>query len=215
MFRNRDYFLVIRFRLIFVRMIDLNVYNTLEPTKGRLLVTEPFEDSSYFNRSVVLLCEHNHEGTFGFVLNNYLDIKLSSFEGFPMADEMVFEPRIGLGGPVNSKNLYYIHTLGDKLKNAVHITGNIYAGGDFDQLKAMLFEGAIKEGEIRFFLGYSGWVEKQLEGELKRNAWLVADIEAEKEIMSTSHETLWADYMRRQGGKYKAFAHFPKDPALN
>jgi putative transcriptional regulator len=79
----------------------------------------------------------------------------------------------------------------------------------------MLFEEAIKEGEIRFFLGYSGWVEKQLEGELKRNAWLVADIEAEKEIMSTSHETLWADYMRRQGGKYKAFAHFPKDPALN
>lgn len=196
-------------------MIDLNVYNTIDPAKGRLLITEPFEDSSYFNRSVILLCEHNHEGTFGFVLNNYLDIKLSSFEGFPTSEEMVFEPPIGLGGPVNSKNLYYIHTLGDQLKNAVHINGDIYAGGDFEQLKAMLFEGVIQEGQIRFFLGYSGWVEKQLEGELKRNAWLVADIADEHEIMDTNHKTLWADYMRRQGGKYKAFAHFPKDPALN
>lgn len=196
-------------------MIDLNVYNTIDPAKGRILITEPFEDSSYFNRSVILLCEHNHEGTFGFVLNNYLDIKLSSFEGFPTSEEMVFEPPIGLGGPVNSKNLYYIHTLGDQLKNAVHINGDIYAGGDFEQLKAMLFEGVIQEGQIRFFLGYSGWVEKQLEGELKRNAWLVADIADEHEIMDTNHKTLWADYMRRQGGKYKAFAHFPKDPALN
>ncbi|MGB1104100.1 MAG: YqgE/AlgH family protein [Crocinitomicaceae bacterium] len=196
-------------------MIDLNVYNTIDPAKGRLLITEPFEDSSYFNRSVILLCEHNHEGTFGFVLNNYLDIKLSSFEGFPTSEEMVFEPPIGLGGPVNSKNLYYIHTLGDQLKNAVHINGDIYAGGDFEQLKAMLFEGVIQEGQIRFFLGYSGWVEKQLEGELKRNAWLVADIADEHEIMDTNHKTLWVDYMRRQGGKYKAFAHFPKDPALN
>jgi putative transcriptional regulator len=196
-------------------MLDLNVYNKLNPEKGRLLITEPFEDSSYFNRAVILLCEHNEEGTFGFVLNNYVDIKLSNFEGFPRPEEMVFEPKIGLGGPVNSKNLYYIHTLGNQLDNAVHISGNIYAGGDFQQLKNLLFEGAIAENQIRFFLGYSGWVEKQLDGELKRNAWLVADIHDEAEMMNTHHETLWADYMRRQGGKYKAFAHFPKDPALN
>ena len=196
-------------------MLDLNVYNKLNPEKGRLLITEPFEDSSYFNRAVILLCEHNEEGTFGFVLNNYVDVKLSNFEGFPQPEEMSFEPKIGLGGPVNSKNLYYIHTLGNQLENAVHISGNIYAGGDFQQLKSKLFEGTIAENQIRFFLGYSGWVEKQLEGELKRNAWLVADIHDEEEMMNTHHETLWADYMRRQGGKYKAFAHFPKDPALN
>ncbi len=191
-------------------MIDLNVYNKLEPKKGRLLITEPFEDSSYFQRAVILLCEHNEDGSFGFVLNNYLDVKLSDFEGLP-----TFETKIGLGGPVSSKNLYYIHTLGDKLPESIHIAGNIYAGGDFEQLKNMLSAGLIEQNEIRFFLGYAGWVDKQLVGELKHNAWLVTDIFDDREIMDTTNTTLWADYMARQGGKYKAFAHFPKNPTLN
>lgn len=191
-------------------MIDLNVYNTLEPKKGRLLITEPFEESTYFHRSVILLCEHNEDGSFGFVLNNYMDVKLSDFEGLPE-----FETRIGLGGPVSSKNLYYIHTLGDKLTGSIHVTGDIYAGGDFEQLKGMLASGLIAQDEIRFFLGYSGWVEKQLAGELKHNAWLVSDIKDTREIMDIHNKNLWSDYMSRQGGKYRAFAHFPKNPTLN
>ena len=196
-------------------MIDLNVYNKLDPKKGRLLITEPLEESSYFNRSVVLLCEHNDDGSFGFVLNNYVDVRLSDFQGLPESDEVGFEARIGLGGPVSSKNLYYIHTLGDRLPDSVQVTEEIYAGGDFEVLKNMLISGVIKQNEIRFFLGYSGWVEKQLEGELKHNAWLVADVFNTAEIMDTKNESLWTDYMSRQGGKYKAFAHFPKNPALN
>jgi len=196
-------------------MIDLNVYNKLDPKKGRLLITEPFEESSYFNRSVVLLCEHNDDGSFGFVLNNYVDVRLSDFQGLPESDEVGFEARIGLGGPVSSKNLYYIHTLGDRLPDSVQVTEEIYAWGDFEVLKNMLISGVIKQNEIRFFLGYSGWVEKQLEGELKHNAWLVADVFNTAEIMDTKNESLWTDYMSRQGGKYKAFAHFPKNPALN
>ena len=191
-------------------MIDLNVYNKLEPKKGRLLITEPFEESSYFQRSVVLLCEHNEDGSFGFVLNNYTDLDLSDFENLPQ-----FETKIGLGGPVSAKNLYYIHTLGDKLSESIHITGNIYAGGNFEELKSLMSASIIKKSEIRFFLGYSGWVSKQLNGELKQNAWLVADVENTEEIMDTSNSTLWEDSMKRQGGKYKAFAHFPKNPALN
>lgn len=191
-------------------MIDLNVYNKLEPQKGRLLITEPFEESSYFKRSVILLCEHNEEGSFGFVLNNYMEVSLSDFEGLPE-----FETKIGLGGPVSSKNLYYIHTLGHRLPESIHIADDIYAGGDFEQLKNMLRAGLIKQNEIRFFLGYSGWVDKQLVGELKHNAWLVTEISDTREIMDTSNTSLWADYMARQGGKYKAFAHFPENPALN
>ena len=108
-----------------------------------------------------------------------------------------------------------MHTLGDKLEDSVQVTNDIYAGGDFDQLKNMLRAGLIEEHQIRFFLGYSGWVEKQLEGELKHNAWLVANVKNTTEIMSCSNSNLWSDYMSRQGGKYKAFAHFPKNPTLN
>jgi putative transcriptional regulator len=191
-------------------MIDLNVYSKLAPKKGRLLITEPFEESTYFNRAVILLCEHNEEGSFGFVMNNFIDVNLSDFEGLPE-----FETKIGMGGPVSSKNLYYLHALGDRLSGSIQISDKIYAGGDFEQLKSLLAAGVIKEGEIRFFLGYSGWVDKQLEGELKQNAWLVSEISDDAELMGLNQEKLWENYMKRQGGKYKAFAHFPKNPTLN
>lgn len=191
-------------------MLDLNVYNKLEPQKGRLLITEPFLESDFFHRSVIILCEHNEDGSFGFVLNNYLEVDLTEFDDMPE-----FDTNISLGGPVSSKNLYYIHTLGDKIQDSIHVHGNIYAGGDFEQLKNLLREGSVKQNEIRFFLGYSGWVEKQLNGELKQNSWLVADIHDEKDIMDVNYDNIWGDYMSRQGGKYKAFAHFPTDPALN
>ena len=191
-------------------MIDLNVYNSLEPKKGRLLITEPFLDSEYFHRKVILLCEHNEEGTFGFVLNNYVDIELSQFEEMPD-----FDTRISMGGPVSTKNLYYIHTLGDRLPGSIQVIGNLYAGGDFEMLKEMMAKNEIAHNQIRFFLGYSGWVEKQLEGELKNNSWLVSDIRSIDDIMNVDYESIWSDYMVAMGGKYKAFAHFPKDASLN
>lgn len=191
-------------------MLDLNVYNKLNPEKGKLLITEPFLEGDYFQRAVILLCEHNEEGSFGFVLNNYVDIGLDNFEDIPE-----FDTKISTGGPVSTKNLYYIHTLGDKLEGSIQVHKNLYAGGDFEQLKTLMSTGVVKRDEVRFFLGYSGWVEKQLEGELKHNSWLVSDIDNVDEIMDVDYQNIWNDYMERQGGKYKAFAHFPKNPELN
>ena len=191
-------------------MIDLKVYNKLEPKKGRLLITEPFENGEFFSQAVVLLCEHNEEGSFGFVLNNYSDIQLHQLEVLPE-----FDTRISIGGPVSNKNLYYIHTLGDKLEGSIEVAQNIFIGGEFEQLKKQMELGLVKRNEVRFFLGYSGWVAKQLEGELKQNSWLVADIDDASEIMNVDENNLWRKYMGLQGGKYKAFAHFPKNPGVN
>lgn len=196
-------------------MFDLNVYNKLEPQKGRLLITEPFMENDYFHRSVILLCEHNEDGSFGFVLNNYTEVRLSEFDNMNDVDVDLDQFRISIGGPVSSKNLYYIHTLGDVLRDSIHVSNDIYAGGDFDQLKKMMQEGKVATDQVRFFLGYSGWIEKQLNGELKQSSWLVADVQRSSDIMNTGYENIWKDYMEKQGGKYKAFANFPKDPALN
>lgn len=196
-------------------MFDLNVYNKLEPKKGRLLITEPFMQNDYFHRSVILLCEHNEDGSFGFVLNNYSDIKLSQFDNMQELDEFCDDFRISIGGPVSSKNLYYIHTLGHEIPESIQVTETIFAGGNFDVLKEKIATGKVTSDQVRFFLGYSGWVEKQLNGELKQNSWLVSEIEHPDDIMDVYYETIWKDYMQKQGGKYKVFANFPKDPALN
>jgi putative transcriptional regulator len=191
-------------------MIDLKVHNKLAPKKGRVLITEPFTDDDYFGRSVILLCDHNEEGTFGFVLNNYIDITINELVEFPE-----FETRISRGGPVGQNHVYYIHTLGENIPHSTHVYGNIYSGGDFNEIKKLAELGILKPNQVRFFLGYSGWTENQLEGELKHNSWLVSEIINEEDIMDTSKDDLWQNYMEHQGGKYKAFSHFPKNPNLN
>jgi len=191
-------------------MIDLKVHNTLPPKKGRVLITEPFADDDYFGRSIILLCEHNEDGTFGFVLNKFIDLDLE--EAVQISG---FDTKISIGGPVSNKNLYFIHTLGDEIEDSTHIVENIYSGGNFEALKTKIELGLVKKNEVRFFIGYSGWVVNQLEGELKQNAWLVADILNSEEIMDVENKTLWIDFMKRQGGKYKAFSNFPEDPNLN
>ena len=50
--------------------------NIEKPAKGKLLVAEPFLGDPSFERSVVILTEHNEDGSVGFILNRALDLTL-------------------------------------------------------------------------------------------------------------------------------------------
>jgi putative transcriptional regulator len=191
-------------------LIDLKVHNKLSPKKGRVLISEPFVDDDFFGRTIILLCEHNEEGSFGFVLNKYLDVEVKELSDF---DPVM--AKISKGGPVGNKHLYFLHTLGDEIENSVHVVGNIYSGGTFEDIVQKAKLGLIKQNSVRFFLGYSGWTTNQLEDELRQNAWLVSDISTTESIMDTKNDSIWENYMSLQGGKYKAFAHFPINPHFN
>jgi putative transcriptional regulator len=187
----------------------LNVENRIPPSRGRALLSEPFLDDNYFSRSVVLLCEHNQDGSFGFVLNNYMDISIQDI----LPDFPDIETRISIGGPVKTGNLYYIHTH-PEVQGCQEVVDGVYIGGDFDTMKQLLAAGMIKAHEIRFFVGYSGWESGQLDEELNRHSWLVSAISG-KDMMNTQRNDLWARMMKKQGGRYKAMSHFPTDPSLN
>ena len=191
--------------------IDLQVNNTLQPEKGRLLISEPFLQDEYFSRSVVLLCEHNEEGSFGFVLNNYLDVDLHEIStNFPD-----IPARISLGGPVKNQNLYFIHTLGHQIPGSIPVASSIFLGGDYDVLLEKLNTDLSLLKNVRFFLGYSGWSPGQLDNELKEKSWLVLQNFNEMDIMDTNLDSIWKDLMAQQGGKYKMMSKFPLDPRLN
>jgi putative transcriptional regulator len=191
-------------------MLDLKVHNKMSPKKGKVLITEPFLDDDYFGRSVILLCEHNEDGSFGLVLNKYIDISISELTNFPE-----FETKISVGGPVGNKHIYFIHTLGNEIEDSIHVIDDIYMSGNFEKIIDKAKLGLLKSNQIRFFLGYSGWITNQLEDELKQNSWLVSDIIDSAGIMDVNNHSIWKDYMKSQGGKYKAFSHFPKKPELN
>ena len=87
-------------------MIRFTPSNNAKPESGDILLSEPFLDDPYFGRKVVLLCEHNDEGSFGFVLNNFIDIDVDEV----MEELPKLNARISVGGPVKNGNLYYLHT---------------------------------------------------------------------------------------------------------
>ncbi|WP_107039826.1 YqgE/AlgH family protein [Brumimicrobium mesophilum] len=187
--------------------IDLSFENKRKPRKGRVLISDPFSKDDYFGRSVVYMCDYNSEGTFGFVLTNYLDLDLSEVaKNFPDVGA-----NISIGGPVQTENIFFIHTLGDQLPGSIEVDDGIYIGGDYDLLSKQLKEGKADPSKVRFFLGYSGWDAGQLEEEINQNNWIVAPVLNPLEIMDTSINDIWQRFMKREGKKYDILSRAPLD----
>ena len=184
--------------------------NNIKPAKGKILISEPFLLDDLFRRAVILLAEHNDEGSFGLILNKPVDMLLSDvLQDFP-----VFNSRVFHGGPVNTDSLYFIHTLGDTIENSMKISEGLYWGGDIEVVKELITIGKVNQKEIKFFVGYSGWVSKQLESELERNSWLVANIKA-KQVMESAPDKLWNDSVKKLGKDFAYWTNFPEDPSMN
>ena len=190
--------------------LDLNPDNALKPARGRLLVSGPYLADPYFRRSVVLLCMHDDEGSFGLVLNRPIDMAVSDL----MEDMPTVPSSVGIGGPVQSGNLFYLHTLGPRIEGSMKVVDDIHMGGDYDQLKAMLSAAPKLAKHVRFFVGYSGWGADQLNTEIEQRSWLIHPAD-KRVVMNSRTENLWANTLRTMGPAYAPLANFPEDPSLN
>jgi len=195
--------------------LNINIFkietNHVEPKKGRILVAEPFLPGSYFNRAVILLVAHSDKGAIGFILNKKVDYPINEI----IPDFPDFEADIYIGGPVSTDSIYFIHSLGDEISGSIHIKENLYWGGDFEELKNKIRLGMVKPGDVRFFMGYSGWDSGQLEEELEENSWLVSEIEEQNVMDVESRKKMWLNIVREIGGKYLMWEHFPENPSMN
>ncbi|HEY0977092.1 MAG TPA: YqgE/AlgH family protein [Flavobacteriales bacterium] len=190
--------------------LELDPPNRHPPARGRLLVSEPYLADPYFRRTVVLLCAHDDEGSFGFVLNRYIDMDVSDL----MENMPPITSRVSIGGPVQSGNLYYLHTFGQRVEGSVEVIDGIHMGGDFEQLRAILATDPKLAKHVRFFVGYSGWGHEQLQKELQEKAWLISPAD-KRRVMNTRLNDLWADTLRGMGKAYAPLANFPDDPSQN
>lgn len=192
-------------------MMDFFNHKTnLKLEKGRLLLSEPFLNDEYFKRAVIFLCEHNDDGSFGFVLNNYVKINLKEL----IEDLDDFEATVSLGGPVSTNNLYYIHTLGEEIPGSKPIVKGLYIGGEFEVLKKLINNKAISPQQIKFFLGYSGWDADQLKREMKEQSWIVTKSSI-KEVMGKVDKHLWKKILKKMGGKFSIISNYPINPSIN
>ena len=191
--------------------IDFFKYkNNLKPQKGSLLVSEPYLPDPNFDRTVVYLCEHNSEGSFGFVLNKASQVNVEDL----LQDIKNFNETVFVGGPVEQNTLHFLHRA-DYLEGGIEVQNGIYWGGNYEQLLTLIDTGRIERSDFRFYVGYSGWGEGQLEKELEENTWIVANNATTELIFDTDPADLWRDVLKMMGGRYNVYSNYPKDPRLN
>jgi putative transcriptional regulator len=184
---------------------------SLKPKKGKLLIAEPtLTGDVSFNRSVVLLAEHNDEGSVGFILNKPLNYDISDLIEAINVPFQVFN-----GGPVEQDNLYFIHKVPHLIDNSIEISDGIFWGGDFDKTVKLINQKVITNSDIRFFLGYSGWSSLQLDQELDSKSWIVVKNEYESNIIQKSTTAFWKEKMLELGGDYLLWSNAPENPSLN
>ena len=163
-------------------------------------------DDPNFKRGVILIADFHKEGTVGFILNKPIKMTVEQLiDGFPELGLNVY-----YGGPVQTDTVHFLHTRGDVINEALKISDKVYWGGDFEQVKSLLAENIVKPEEVRFFIGYSGWMPGQLEIELDTNSWIVNESGIEYTFTDNTPK-LWRDLVRKKGGRYTILARISED----
>jgi putative transcriptional regulator len=184
-------------------------HQNIIPTSGSILISEPFSNDAYFKRSVVLLTLNDDEGSVGFILNKNVEIPLIDIFG----EDFKIDVSVSIGGPVSIDRIDFLHTLGDKIPESKHIIGDIYWGGNFEVVMKLMRMNAIRNNQIRFFLGYSGWSKGQLKSEIDNKYWLVSN--GDRKTIMSKDDNYWRNTLLRMGKNYTAWLNVPEDPQLN
>lgn len=169
--------------------------------RGKLLIAAP-SLFDFFRRTVVLIVEHTEQGAFGVVLNRRADADVA--ELVPDLGPLVERGApLWVGGPVGPDSIVVLGEYAHAARSAGAVTdriGVVDPDGDTDVIRA------------RVFVGHAGWGAGQLDEELGRESWIVADLDPEDVF---AEGDLWAEVIGRAGRDYALLATMPDDPTMN
>ena len=184
------------------------------PLAGRLLVAAPVLDDPNFQRTVILLLDHDEEGSLGLVLNRpslvQVGAVLPTWDGRATGTDVLFS-----GGPVADENALALGLLpgpfdGPEPEGFRRVAGPFgLVDLDLDPDDSMAALTA-----IRIYAGYAGWGAGQLEDEVEEGAWYVVD-GGPDDVFSAQPADLWQRVLRRQPGELAFVATPSLDPTLN
>ena len=179
--------------------------------QGKLLLDSGQLGGSFFQRTVILVCQHNAEGAFGLVLNRTVGKTVGDLIIADLPEPLKTAP-LYLGGPVQPGALSYLHT--DSFIPEADVLPNLALGHSLDDLLEIGEEFSATK-KVRMFAGYSGWSPGQLENEMKRKSWLTFPASVEL-IFETPPEQLWQKVLQSKGGwKNKLLSQMPEDLSWN
>ena len=197
-----------------MKEMDKNIFkiqsNDIQPSRGKILISEPFLCDDIFSRSVILIVDHTSEGSMGLVLNKQLPVFVNEvITEFKYLDDIPLYK----GGPIGIDTLFYIHKF-DDIPGALKVSKGLYLNGDFAIIKKRIFQEEDFKSKIRFFIGYSGWDESQLKQEIEENTWIIGT-EDSNSLLTMDSELMWKKILSKQGRKYETWSRFPLIPLMN
>ena len=183
----------------------------IEIKKGTMLIASPEIDVGILFRSVVILCEHTPNGSFGLMINKNIEIDLPE-EVINLED--IANPKVGLraGGPVQANQMMLLHSCKDIPQQTLEICENVYLGGDLEFLHKIVNNP--NGPNVNMCFGYVGWSNEQLQQELLEDHWFACPASS-KYIFETPPKDLWQTVLRDMGGNFAAISMIPEDLTLN
>ena len=181
-----------------------------DPKPGMMLISSPILKDKNFKKAVILICEVNKKGTFGVILNKTLQINLADV----LSEISKWNSPLYLGGPVKENSLNFIHNQFEEVAGSKYISEDIAWGGCLEDLEEKINEDTLSNINYKFFVGYSGWEQGQLEFEIKEKAWFVSNMNR-KLIFENDDTQIWNKAIIGLEKKYHLLLKYPDDPSLN
>jgi putative transcriptional regulator len=122
---------------------------------------------SFFEKTTILLVQHNEAGSLGFVTNKSFEkslhelIEFKHVKPFPLMD----------GGPVDRDHLFVLHKRPELIEGGEQIPNGLYLGGNMKQVIEAINTKSANKQEIQLFIGYCGWDVGELEAEVEEGSW--------------------------------------------
>jgi putative transcriptional regulator len=146
---------------------------------GQLLLAMPGIGDARFSQAVIALCVHNPEGALGIGIGQIVPrLRLHQ-----LLEQLEIEPGVApdapihLGGPVDPQRGFVLHTNDWAGEDTVVVNDAFGLTSTLDVLRSI----AAGEGPSRWLvaLGYAGWGDRQLDGELTRHGWFHTALDPE------------------------------------
>ena len=142
---------------------------------GKLLLAMPGIGDLRFEKSVIAICSHDADGALGIGIGQHLGGVtvhglLEQFEIDPsgMPDVPIFA-----GGPVEPKRGFVLHSLDWGGQGTIDVAGKWGLSASIDILRVIGRPHGPSQWLVA--LGYAGWGAGQLDGEMTRHGWHLAD----------------------------------------
>lgn len=162
----------------------------MQSLQNHFLVAMPDLDDSFFERTVIYICEHNEEGAMGLVINQPVEISLPKLldhiEINVPGDSSLQNTMVYSGGPVSNDRGFVLHKPQTGWRSSLKLSDDIMVTTSRDILQSL--GTAQAPDKFLLTLGYAGWAAGQLEEELGTNSWLTIPADADILFATPSSE---------------------------